>query len=63
MERDLLFKQAEEVYKSMAAEEKKALVYNIAESIMFIDEDIQEKLLKNLETVNAEFSFNIKQRL
>ncbi|MGN0711823.1 MAG: catalase-related domain-containing protein [Anaerovoracaceae bacterium] len=63
MEKDILFKQAEESFKAMTAEEKQALVYNIAESIMFVNEGIQEILLENIKHVSTELSERVKQRI
>lgn len=60
---DMVFQQAGESLKTFSPAEKEALVFNMVESLMFIDEDVQEKVIACLRLVNQELGEKIQKKL
>lgn len=57
------FKQAADYYQSMEKQEKEALVTNIAESLMFEEEQIIETVLSYFRQVDETLEKILRQRL
>ncbi len=57
------FKQAAAYYQSMETREKESLTANIAESLMFEDEEIIKTILRYFKEVDEGLEKNLKQRL
>lgn len=57
------FKQAADYYQSMENQEKEALVTNIAESLMFEEEQIIETVLSYFRQVDETLEKILRQRL
>lgn len=60
---EILFKQANESLKSFSSADKEALVYNLVESLMFISDEVQEKVINCLKLVNDELASTIQKQL
>ncbi len=57
------FRQAADYYQSMEQREKEDLVENIAESLMFENEDTIKTVLDYFGQVNEKLKKNLEQRL
>ncbi len=57
------FRQAADYYQSMKQREKEDLVENIAESLMFENEDTIKTVLDYFGQVNEKLKKNLEQRL
>lgn len=60
---EILFQQANESLKSFSSVDKEALVYNLVESLMFISDEVQEKVIDCLKLVNEELGNTIEKQL
>lgn len=57
------FVQASRRYSAMSEREKKELAENIAESLMFEQEDIREAVLAHFGRVDENLEKNLRERL
>ena len=60
---DLLYKQTENDYRRFSSVEKKQLVHNLAENLMFLNDKTQEEILKQIQLVNMELYNAVKNKL
>ncbi len=59
----MYFKQAKKTYESMDKVEKMQFISGLVQDIMFIDEDIQRKILIDFEKIDKTLSEQLKQEL
>jgi catalase len=57
------FKQAGERYLDMNKKERDSLIGNIVQSLMFVDEDIQKKVVGHFKNANGEMGARIEREL
>ncbi|MHC1723628.1 MAG: catalase-related domain-containing protein [Aminipila sp.] len=60
---EMVYQQANESLKSFSTVDKEALIYNLVESLMFISDDVQEKVIECLKLVNDELGNTIQKQL
>lgn len=60
---EMVYQQANENLKAFDTEDKEALIYNLVESLMFITEDVQKKVINCLKLVNEELGNTIERQL
>ncbi|MFV0518327.1 MAG: catalase-related domain-containing protein [Aminipila sp.] len=60
---DIVFQQANESLKSFSIADKEALIYNLVESLMFVTDDVQEKVIDCLKLVNEDLGATIQKQL
>ncbi len=60
---EMVYQQANESLKSFSTADKEALIYNLVESLMFISDDVQEKVIECLKLVNEELGNTIQKQL
>lgn len=60
---EMVFQQANESFKSFNVEDKEALVHNLVESLMFVSDDVQKKVIECLKLVNEELGIEIEKQL
>ncbi len=60
---EMVFQQANETFKSFNTEEKEALTSNLVESLMFINTDVQEKIIDYLKLINEDLGSKIERQL
>ena len=56
-------KQASWQYQKMTTDEKETFVENVAESLMFVDENIQQTVLNCFRQVDESLETNLRKRL
>ena len=57
------FEQAGERYLNMNKKEKDSLIDNIAQSLMFVDEGIQKKVVEHFKKANGDMGLRIEKEL
>lgn len=57
------FAQAAEYYRQMTDKEKKALAENLAESLLFENEDVRQTVLEYMGRVDGTLEKNLRKRL
>ncbi|WP_164914373.1 catalase-related domain-containing protein [Aminipila luticellarii] len=60
---ELVYQQANDSLKAFSTADKEALVYNLVESLMFISDEVQEKVVECLKFVNEELGDTIQRQL
>lgn len=60
---DLVFQQANESLKAFSLEDREALIYNLVESLMFVDGAVQEKVVNYFTMINEELGNTIQKQL
>jgi len=56
-------KQAGERYTELSKKEKDHLIDNIAQSLMFVDERVQKKVVEHLKNANQEMGLSVEREL
>jgi catalase len=59
----VVFKQANERFLSLSIKEKEAFIRNVIESLMFVNENTQKKVVDCFKTVNEELGLSIEKQL
>jgi len=59
----MVFIQAGEHYRAMTEKDKSHLISNMTESLMFVDEDQQQKIIEFLKKVDDEFGESVGRGL
>ena len=57
------FKQAGERYLNMSKKERDNLIDNIVQSLMFVDEGIQKKVVEHFKKANGDMGLRIEREL
>ncbi|QIB69486.1 hypothetical protein Ami103574_09165 [Aminipila butyrica] len=60
---DLIYQQANDSLKAFSPADRDALVHNLVESLMFLDGQVQEKMVDCLKSVNLELGTAIQKQL
>ncbi|QHI73653.1 catalase-related domain-containing protein [Aminipila terrae] len=60
---EIIYQQANDSLKSFSPTDKEALIYNLVESLMFISDEVQEKVIECLKLVNEELGSTIQKQL
>lgn len=59
----MVYKQANEKFLSLSISEKEAFIRNVIESLMFVNEDTQKKVVDCFKKVNEELGISIEKQL